>query len=459
MTDQNNGKNEYICRSSVSREPVTRAIDREQETFGMTVETKNSGDHKRRATHRGTRLNPAVTSSRPRSRVPAPLRLARWAVVLVAVPAAIGAALVWTIESPHAARVSPTPRIVVGDGVHGPIDMAWIPGGEFLMGSDQKFAQPNERPAHKVGVRAFWMDRHDVTNAEFRRFVTATGYVTTAERKPDWATLKVQLPPDTPRPPESSLVPGGLVFVGTREQVPLDDYSRWWRFVPGADWRHPTGPESSIEGKDAYPVVQVSYADAQAYAHWAGKRLPTEAEWEFAARGGLTQADYAWGNEFKPGGKQMANTWQGQQSQAFPVVSKPHGGAPGPSAVGTFPANGYGLYDMAGNVWQWVSDWYRADQFARVARVDQNEVDPQGPAASWDPSEPGVPENAPKRVIRGGSFLCSETYCISYRPSARRGTDPYTSMSHIGFRLVMDQATWQASQKQQSTLAMAHAQQ
>ncbi|MFJ1259797.1 formylglycine-generating enzyme family protein [Cupriavidus sp. CuC1] len=340
----------------------------------------------------------------------------------------------------------PAPQVIIGDGVDGPRDMAWIPGGEFLMGSDHPVAEANERPARKTRVHGFWMDRHHVTNAEFRAFVAATGYVTTAERKPDWETIKVQVPPGTPRPPDSALFPGGMVFVGTDHPVSLQDYSRWWRFVPGADWRHPNGSGSSIEGKDSHPVVQVSYEDAQAYAKWSGKRLPTEAEWEFASRGGLEQATYSWGDQFAPGGRQMANVWQGQQSQPFPVVSPKGGGAPGTSAAGTFPANGFGLSDMTGNAWQWVADWYRADQFRRAASTDREQVDPQGPADSWDPSEPGIPEQAPRRVIRGGSFLCNQDYCLSYRPSARRGADPYTSMSHLGFRLVMDQDPWQARQ-------------
>jgi len=335
-------------------------------------------------------------------------------------------------------------KVVIGDGINGPRSMAWIPGGEFLMGSDSKMAQPNEKPAHRVKVHAFWMDTHHVTNAEFRRFVDATGYVTTAERKPDWETMRVQLPPGTPKPDDALLVPGALVFVGTDKTVSYDDYTRWWRWSPGASWKHPQGPESNIEGKDDHPVVQISYEDAAAYAKWIGKRLPTEAEWEFAARGGLEQATYAWGEEFAPEGKQMANVWQGQQNRRFPVVSAKAGGAAGTSPVGTFPPNGYGLVDMTGNAWQWVADWYRADQFQRVAASGQELEDPSGPTDSFDTSEPGVPIDAPKRVTRGGSFLCNEEFCLSYRPSARRGTDPYTSMSHIGFRLVMDEDQWRS---------------
>ncbi|WP_130391776.1 formylglycine-generating enzyme family protein [Cupriavidus agavae] len=360
---------------------------------------------------------------------------------------ALGAGAFWWYASGRAPAV---PAVVVGDGMSGPAGMVRVPGGEFLMGSDSKQAQPNEKPAHKVRVHAFWMDQHHVTNAEFRKFVEATGYISTAERAPAWETLRVQLPPGTPRPPDSAMVAGGMVFVGTPGPVPLQDYSRWWRYVPGADWRHPNGPGSSIDGKDNHPVVQVSYEDAQAYARWAGKRLPTEAEWEFAARGGLEQATYAWGEQFTPEGRQMANVWQGQQRQPFPVVSPKAGGALGTSPVGTFPPNGYGLSDMTGNAWQWVADWYRADQFRREAASARLIENPAGPLASWDPSEPGVPLDAPKRVTRGGSFLCNEDYCLSYRPSARRGTDPYNSMSHLGFRLVMDEGSW-AQKRQQAT--------
>jgi sulfatase modifying factor 1 len=363
-----------------------------------------------------------------------------WTVFLVVLPALIGGAVTWAVS----ARSQPAGiRVVYGDGKNGPLGMAWVPGGEFLMGSDYKMAQANERPAHKVRVHGFWMDRHHVTNAEFRKFVDVTGYITTAEKRPDWDTLKVQLPPGTPRPPDSAMVAGAMVFVGTDQPVSLEDYSRWWRYVPGANWRHPEGPDSNIIGKDDHPVVQVSYEDAQAYAKWAGGRLPTEAEWEFAARGGLDQATYTWGNQFAPDGKQMANVWQGQQAQPFPVLSAKAGGALGTSRVGSFPANGYGLSDMTGNAWQWTADWYRADQFRREAANQTNVIDnPGGPIASWDPADPGVPVDAPKRVTRGGSFLCNEAYCLSYRPSARRGTDPYNSMSHLGFRLVMDEDTW-----------------
>ncbi|MFV0679395.1 formylglycine-generating enzyme family protein [Ottowia sp.] len=367
------------------------------------------------------------------------------ALVLVAALLGYGAQRLWFAPAQSAAA-----PVILGNGSNGPLGMAWVPGGDFLMGSDHQLAQNNERPAHAVKVQGFWMDRYHVTNAQFRDFMQATGYATTAERQPDWETIKPQVPPGTPRPPDSVLIPGSMVFVGTDREVSYDNFSLWWRYVPGADWRHPTGPGSDIEGRDDHPVVHISYDDAMAYAQWAGKRMPTEAQWEFAARGGLEQATYTWGEEFAPGGQQMANVWEGQQTQRFPVVSPKAGGAISTSPVGTFPPNGYGLYDMTGNAWQWVSDWYRADQFVLVSQSGQTQIDPTGPSDSYDPSQPGVPVNAPKRVTRGGSFLCNEDYCLSYRPSARRGTDPYSSMSHLGFRLIMTQADWEQSQNQKT---------
>jgi formylglycine-generating enzyme len=350
-----------------------------------------------------------------------------------------GAVIGWATSAwqRHASGLA-RPRMIEGDGTRAPRGMMWIPGGEFLMGSDSGVAKANERPAHKVRIHGFWMDRTAVTNAQFAAFVSSTGYVTTAERPPDWDTLKVQLPPGTPKPADAVLVPGAMVFVGTAQPVNLQDYTQWWRFVPGASWRHPDGPGSSIIDKDDYPVVQVSYEDAQAYARWAGKRLPTEAEWEFAARGGFEQATYVWGNEFSPHEQKMANVWEGSL-QPFPVISPSTQGKHGTTRVCAFPANGYGLCDMSGNVWQWVADWYRADAFTLQARSAEP-LDPQGPPDSYDPDQPGVPQEAPERVIRGGSFLCSQDYCGSYRPSARRGNDPQTGMSHIGFRLALDVA-------------------
>jgi len=244
-----------------------------------------------------------------------------------------------------------------------PARMVWIASGTFRMGTNDERSFPNERPAHLVEVQGFWIDQQDVTNAEFDKFVEATGYVTTAERKPDWEELKKELPPDTPEPDDSVLVPGSLVFTPTFGPVSLDDLSAWWRWIPGADWRHPEGPASSIKGRENHPLVRVSWYDGVAYARWAGKRLPTEAEWEFAARGGLESKRYFWGDEFRPNGKYLANTWQG----VFPVHDSGEDGFVGTSPVGSFPANRYGLYDMAGNVWQWSSDWNRVDSHIEVA--------------------------------------------------------------------------------------------
>lgn len=307
-----------------------------------------------------------------------------------------------------------------------PAGMVWIPGGEFAMGSDRPDAFPHERPAHRVRVSGFWMDRTEVTNAQFRRFVEASGYVTTAERKPDWEELKKQVPPGTPKPPEEMLVPGALVFTPPDHAVPLDDMSQWWSWVPGANWRHPRGPDSTIEGLDDHPVVQVSWDDATAYSKWAGKRLPTEVEWEYAARGGLDGRRFAWGDEEYSELRPQCNAWQGE----FPHRNTVRDGFARTSTVRSFPPNGYGLYDMAGNVWEWCADWYRHDTYAQRAVAGRVAVDPTGPSSSFDPEMPFMPA----RVMRGGSFLCHPSYCASYRPCARRGNSPDTGTEHIGFR-------------------------
>jgi sulfatase modifying factor 1 len=312
--------------------------------------------------------------------------------------------------------------------------MAWIPPGEFTMGSDADDAEPQERPAHRVRLSGFWIDRTDVTNAQFRQFVEATGYVTTAERPPDWEEMKKQLPPGTPKPPADQLVAASLVFVAPDHPVPLDDVSAWWRWIPGADWRHPAGPGSSIDGKDNYPVVQVSWDDASNYAKWAGARLPTEAEWEYAARGGLEGKRYFWGDDDPLTPQPRCNIWQG----IFPYRNDKPDARAGPMPAKSFPPNAYGLYDMAGNVWQWCADWFDVNAYRSEAEAAGGKplVDPQGPEKSFDPSDPYTP----KRVTRGGSFLCSATYCASYRVSARRGTSPDTSLSHTGFRCVASAA-------------------
>ena len=305
--------------------------------------------------------------------------------------------------------------------------MRLIPAGTFLMGTDDKRSMPNERPAHKVHVDSFWMDEHPVTNTEFEKFVNNTHYISTAERKPDWEELKKQVPPGTPKPDESLLVPGSLVFVPPAGPVPLDNLANWWRWTPGASWKNPEGIQSNLINRENHPVVHISWEDANNYCQWTGKGLPTEAEWEYAARGGLEGKRYSWGDEFQPQGKHMANTFQGD----FPYHPKSEDGYSGTSPVGAFPANGYGLYDMAGNVWQWTKDWYREDTFVEDSKKELCH-NPEGPLQSFDPQEPRVP----KRVIKGGSFLCHSSYCESYRPSARRGMSPDTSSSHVGFRCV-----------------------
>jgi len=317
-------------------------------------------------------------------------------------------------------------RVSSGEAERKPEGMVWIPGGEFTMGSDLPEARRNEQPPHKVSVDGFWIEEHDVTNAEFRKFVDATGYKTTAERPVNWEDLKKQLPPNTPKPADEMLQPGSLVFSPPKGPVDLRNMNAWWQWVRGASWQHPEGPQSNLDGRENHPVVQVSWDDAAAYARWAGRRLPTEAEWEFASRGGLNGKRFAWGDEFKPGGKFMANTWTGE----FPYKNTAEDGFAGTSPVKSFPPNGYGLYDMGGNVWNWVNDWYRPDIHQQMA-AEPACHNPQGPKASLSVDHPYQTE---ERVTKGGSFLCHVDYCESYRPSARRGTPRDTGMSHIGFR-------------------------
>jgi formylglycine-generating enzyme required for sulfatase activity len=306
-----------------------------------------------------------------------------------------------------------------------PPGMGWIPGGEFTMGTDSDLGWPAERPAHRVRVDGFWMDETEVTNAQFRAFVEATGYVTTAEKTPDLKEIMRQLPPGTDPPPPEKLVPGSLVFTPTDGPVPLDDPSRWWKWTPGADWRHPAGPDSSIRGREDHPVVHVCWDDAVAYAKWAGKRLPTEAEWEFAARGGLDGQPYVWGDKPFSESKAQCNIWQGD----FPYRNTAEDGHERTAPVKSYAPNGYGLYDMAGNVWEWCADWYDSGLYRRRAGGGVT-VNPRGPEKSSDPVNPFTPQ----RVHRGGSFLCNDCYCSSYRPSARRGCSPDSSASHVGFR-------------------------
>ncbi|MCZ6652027.1 MAG: formylglycine-generating enzyme family protein [Planctomycetota bacterium] len=305
--------------------------------------------------------------------------------------------------------------------------MVWIPGGEFTMGGDDEYAWSDEVPLHRVRVAGFWMDATEVTNGQFRKFVQANSYITTAERAPKLADIMSQLPPGTPAPREEDLVAASAVFVSPGRPVSRSNPGLWWAWTKGANWRHPEGPDSSIDGKDHHPVVHVSWFDAVAYAKWAGKRLPTEAEWEFAARGGLVDKTYVWGEERASSSKPQANLWQG----TFPHKNTKQDGYIRTAPVKSFPANGYGLFDMAGNVWEWCADWYRHDTYPRRAS-DAVVINPQGPNDSFDPQE----RHAPKRVQRGGSFLCQDSYCAGYRPSARMKTTPDTSLSHSGFRCV-----------------------
>jgi formylglycine-generating enzyme len=300
-----------------------------------------------------------------------------------------------------------------------PAGMAWMPGGEFWMGCEN-CGMPDALPVHLVSVDGFWMDATPVTNEQFGAFVTATSYITVAERKPD--------PKDFPGVPPDKLLPGSVVFTPPAHPVSLDDYSQWWSYVPGANWKHPDGPASDLTQRERHPVVHIAWTDANAYAKWAGKRLPTEAEFEFAARGGLDRKLYSWGNELKPGGKVPANIWEGH----FPDVNSRDDGYVKTSPVNAFPANRYGLYDVGGNVWQWCADWYRPDYYRTFKDPNVAAHEPRGPDASFDPEEPA----AQKRVTRGGSFLCSSDYCSRYLVGSRGKAEVSSGSSNLGFRLV-----------------------
>jgi formylglycine-generating enzyme required for sulfatase activity len=310
-------------------------------------------------------------------------------------------------------------------------DMVWIAGGSFVMGCDK--AYPEEAPAHQVSVDGFWIDKYTVTNEEFAKFVDATGYVTTAERIPKAEDYPGALP--------EMLVAASVVFQKAQGRVDLRNHYNWWTYVPGADWRHPEGPGSSIKDRARHPVVHVSFEDAEAYAKWVGKALPTEAEWEFAARAGLDGAMYAWGEEMNPEGKQMANTWQGE----FPWQNLREDGYEGVAPVGQFPVNAYGVYDMIGNVWEWTTDWYAARHPATkgccsgaVAKGDRE--------ASYDPQQPEI--KIPRKVMKGGSYLCAPNYCRRYRPAARMAQAVDTSTCHLGIRLIRRTSQEQATETQ-----------
>jgi sulfatase modifying factor 1 len=300
--------------------------------------------------------------------------------------------------------------------------MIWVPGGTFRMGSDAHY--PEEAPAHQVVVHGFWIDETTVTNREFAAFVRATGYVTTAEEAPD--------PRDYPGALPHMLYAGSLVFTPPKGPIDLRDSSQWWTFMRGADWRHPHGPESSVDGLENHPVIHITYEDAAAYCEWAGKDLPTEAEWEFAARGGLDDAEYAWGDDLTPGGRHMANTWQG----SFPYQNLAEDGCEGTCPVNAFPPNGYGLLSMIGNTWEWTSDWYspkHAEDAKKPCCIPQ---DPRG-GREMDSYDPFLPEiGIPRKVLKGGSHLCAPNYCRRYRPAARYPQPIDTSTSHVGFRCI-----------------------
>jgi formylglycine-generating enzyme required for sulfatase activity len=339
-----------------------------------------------------------------------------------AVPAGLAPASTGAVAFlPTVPNTTPAPGLA-------PEGMVWISGGEFSMGAGDPpdmddvgmKATTDSRPIHRTYVDGFWMDATVVTNGQFDKFVRATGYVTVAERTPRAE--------DFPGAPPENLVAGSVVFSPPDHAVPLDNHLRWWSYVKGANWRHPLGPSSTIAGKDDFPVVHIAYEDAETYGKWAGKRLPTESEWEFAARGGLTGKPFVWGDSFKPDGKWMANTFQGH----FPDMDSGEDGTVGLMAVAQFPPNGYGLFDMAGNVWQWTSDWYRPDYYAQLAGQGAVARNPKGPDTSYDPSEPGEK----KRVHRGGSFLCTDQYCSRYIVGTRGKGEPNTGTNHLGFRLV-----------------------
>lgn len=315
------------------------------------------------------------------------------------------------------------------EGVNAPKGMVWIPGGEFMQGAvpHDKMAMEHEKPAHKVAIDGFFMDVAEVTNVQFAKFVKETGYVTVAERAIDWEEIKKQVPEGTPKPHDSILQPGSITFKKTKTSVPnLFDFSQWWHWTIGANWKHPNGPGSSIKGLDDYPVVQICYEDAMAYCNWANRRLPTEAEWEYAANGGKSGTIFFWGNDRSILSKN-ANSWEGE----FPVKNTKEDGYEKRSPVKSYQPNGYGLYDMAGNVWEWTSDWYNVNYYKELAAVTTKK-NPLGAKDAYNPQNPYIEE----KIIKGGSFLCSDSYCASYRISARMGSSVDSSAEHIGFRTV-----------------------
>jgi formylglycine-generating enzyme len=358
----------------------------------------------------------------------------KWLVILIlAAGASYGAVRgVASIRSWYAPTPGPSPELAspfdpLAEPAPPPMVMVRIPAGVFHMGTNDSNPHFADAPEHEVEVSSFFMDETEVTNAQFAQFVKATGYITLAEQKPTLESIRAGLPPGAPDPEPGQLVPGSLVFTPPEGPVP-NHHSHWWQWVPGASWKHPEGPGSDIRDRMNHPVVHVSWKDAQAYAKWAGKRLPTEAEWEFAARGGLAGAKYVWGDDAPDeGGKWRCNIFQG----AFPWKNTLDDGYPRTCPVKSFPPNGYGLYEVAGNVWEWCGDWYRPDYYTESPRRN-----PTGPDSSFDPSEPNP--LVPKRVTRGGSFLCSDGFCSRYKPYGRGKDEVDSGQSHVGFRCVKD---------------------
>ncbi len=315
-------------------------------------------------------------------------------------------------------------------GVPTPEGMVWIPGGKFTQGAvaNDTMIMMHENPAHPVVVDGFFMDTTEVTNAQYQKFIDATNYVTVAEREIVWEEMKKQLPLNTPKPHDSILQPGSLVFKKAKESVPnLYDYSQWWQWKIGANWKQPLGPGSSIAGKNNYPVIHIAYEDAVAYCNWAGRRLPTEAEWEYASRGKDKNTIFFWGNDVE-NLRTRANTWEGE----FPSKNTKADGYENKAPVGSYPPNSYGLYDMAGNVWEWTRDWYNVDYYDQLKQQGLI-LNPEGATEPYNPNNPAMWE----KVIKGGSFLCNDSYCASYRSSARMATSIDSSLEHLGFRTVL----------------------
>ena len=325
------------------------------------------------------------------------------------------------------------PHEILNDSLIGnpPEGMVWIPAGSFQQGAvpQDKMAMSHEKPQHDVSLDGFFMDITEVTNAEFSKFVEETGYITVAERAIDWEEMKKQLPEGTPKPHDTILQPGSLLFKKTKSSVPnLYDFSQWWQWSIGTNWKHPNGTDSSIEGKENHPVVHVSFEDAQAYCDWAGRRLPTEAEWEYAARGNKNNTTFLWGDD-RSQLSNRANSWEGE----FPVNNTLEDGFERTAPVKSYPPNDFGLYDMAGNVWEMTSDWYNINYYQELANTNTLAVNPQGAAKAYNPNNPYLQE----KIIKGGSFLCSDSYCASYRVSSRMGTSMDSSAEHVGFRTVV----------------------